>query len=190
MSEPESNGTSIAIRLLAAGYDASQVASDLEVDLDVIQAVIEEYQQQIVDMATSINKTPTTEVVAPPALSHDQKIDAVESKLLEKLDAMVGTEVNTMKVAKLFQVINSAKRRSNGEGITSGPVTVDNRQVVMLNLPEHLTRVPEYQTNPQNEVVAVEGRPLAIASTRQVARLAGLEVEDSNEVDKQVLAGD
>ena len=186
-----SQGTDIAIRLLAAGYTASSVADTLNCEVDVIEAVQEEYSQQIADTALEISRTPAAkESSTTKELSHDANIDKAEALALEKLMRMLPMETNIMRAAKLFQTLNSAKRRDSGEGLQPGThVTVDNRQVVMLNIPEHMCKRPEFTTNAQNEVVAVQGRPLAIAGSDQIKRMAGL-LEETTDESQTVLAGD
>lgn len=168
-------GTEIAIRLLAAGYAVSRVAETLQCDEDTIEAVQDAYAHQIEEAADEIGSTPAAPAAVERPLTHDERIDAAEAHALEKVSNMLPMETNIVRAAKLFQILNSAKRRDSGEGLAPGThVTVDNRQVVYLDVPDHMRRKPDYTTNAQNEVVAVEGRPLAIASSKQVNSLAGI----------------
>jgi ribosomal 50S subunit-recycling heat shock protein len=114
-------------------------------------------------------------------------LDAIEEMVLTKIKATIPLETDLMKLTKVLHVVNSAKRRSKGEGMpAAGNVTINNQQVVSLQLPKHLRKQVEYTTNPQNEVVEINGKCLSIASNKQVERLAGLSTDEEDNSNGQI----
>lgn len=175
-------GEKLAIRLLATGHTVAEAAALLECDTDVIDAVQEAYAQQIIDEREQLPEHVTaTSTEVAETLTHDQKLHRAEATALEKLEVGLSTETNLMKIGRIFQLLNSAKRRDTGEGLENGPVTIDNRKIVVLNLPEKAIKRPDITVNHLNEVVAVEGQELTIASSKFINELAGLSEENTDE---------
>lgn len=128
----------------------------------------------------------------------EDAMDRIESQLLEKIERTLPLETDLMKITRMFQVVNGAKRRSKGEGLNGGNFTIDNRKVVQLNLPAHMMKQVQYTTNEQNQVVEINGRNLSIASTKAIEVMAGItepeELEhvqlESQQSDDTALQGD
>ncbi len=152
--------------MLSKNIPQAEVARILNCTPSAVSQVAATYATKIAEASTL--STTSTEVM-------EDSMDRIENKLLEKIENTLPLETDLMKLTKMFQVVNGAKRRSKGEGhVGAGNVTVDNRKVVQLNLPAHMQRQVEYTTNNQNQVVEINGRNLSIASTKSIEKMAGI----------------
>ena len=101
----------------------------------------------------------------------DDKMDYLESIALEKLELAMAFEMDPLKLLKIFQSLNSAKRRSEGEGKPATSTTIHAETVVQLQMPARMLKEmasPDFQTNSNNEVIEVSGRAMATATNTQV----------------------
>jgi hypothetical protein len=110
----------------------------------------------------------------------DDTVDRLESMALEKLEIIMALEMDIMKVLKVYQTLNAAKRRSKGEGGGSNSITINNTSVVEettvvnLNLPSRMVgaarQAVEFQTNKHNEVIRVGGTDMITATNTDVLK--------------------
>lgn len=111
---------------------------------------------------------------------HGKTLDRLEALVASKLEAVIDLETDSMKIAKIFQTLNSAVRRDSGETGGAGGNTVI-QTVVQLEVPQHLRQPVAVQVNSSNDVVSVAGRDLTPASIGSVKALAGLAEEQTHE---------
>jgi predicted transcriptional regulator len=166
-------GTKIAIEMLGKGLSQVEVSRIIGCTESAISQVATSYAQQIALLSETANAV---------TASLDEQMEHIETLLVEKIRNAIPLETDVMKLARLFQTINGAKRRSQGEG-ASGTTVINNNNnnVVVLDLPQRMQKEVTYTTNPQNEVVEVNGQSLAIASTKQVeGMLAALSPKSSS----------
>lgn len=101
----------------------------------------------------------------------DDKMDYLESLVLDKLETTIAFEVDPMKLMKLFQTLNSAKRRSEGEGQSQASTVIHADKVVQLQMPSRMLKevaAPSFETNTNNEVIKVGTTDMATATNTQV----------------------
>jgi hypothetical protein len=101
----------------------------------------------------------------------DDKMDYLESIALDKLETAIAIEMDSMKLLKLFQTLNSAKRRSEGEGQGNNHTTIHAEKVVQLQMPARMLKQqasPSFETNSNNEVIKVGSTDMATATNTQV----------------------
>lgn len=98
--------------------------------------------------------------------ARDAKADALEDKALEKLDQMLGMVYNPMQVAKIYQVVNTAKRR--GTGADQAASTIINNQVVNLVLPTAVAQ--KFTRDSNNQVIEVAAEEVRMVPERTVTK--------------------
>ena len=127
------------------------------------------------DVAKVLNVTESyiSQVVADPEFSaklstariqnlkeeteHDNKLATTEAKALDKVNTMLDYVTKPTEAARIFQILNAAKRRGVTEAEKALVVNQQNT-VVMLQLPEVIKQ--KFITNQQNEVVQIGDRPM------------------------------
>lgn len=83
--------------------------------------------------------------------SRDRKYDALEDKLIERIEKSLNMIFDPMKLASLLRIINSAERRGS-----SAPAALqESRPAVALVLPTFVLQKFTTQVNLNNQVVAV-----------------------------------
>ena len=85
--------------------------------------------------------------------SRDRKYDALEDKLLEKLERSLSMIFDPMKLVAVLSKINAAHRR----GANAPAQLNDAKPSVTLNMPTFVLQKFTVQTNINNQVVAVHG---------------------------------
>lgn len=104
----------------------------------------------------------------------DDTMDELESVVLDKLRDALVMEVDAMKLTKIFQTINGAKRKSRAEvkGQDSSSVTnnIVVEQMAVLQMPTRmLEKAPvDFETNSNNEVIRVGKTLMSTATNTQV----------------------
>ena len=88
---------------------------------------------------------------------HDDKLSTTEAKALDKVNAMLDYVTKPLEAARIFQVLNAAKRRGATEA-EKATVINNHNTVVMLQLPDVVKQ--KFITNQQNEVVQIGDRPM------------------------------
>ena len=89
--------------------------------------------------------------------THDKNLAAAESKALEKVTAMLDYVTKPLEAVRIFQALNSAKRRGASEAEQNLVINSQNT-VVMLQLPATVKQ--KFITNNNNEVVQIGDRPM------------------------------
>ena len=88
---------------------------------------------------------------------HDDNLSKTEAKALEKVNTMLDYVTKPVEAARIFQILNAAKRRGATEAEKSLVINSTNT-VVMLQLPNVVKQ--KFITNQQNEVVQIGDRPM------------------------------
>lgn len=129
-----------------------------QADVAAVLAVTEGYVSQIVntpEFQTKLSKVKVASLVAETA--HDTKLANTETKALEKVSQMLDYVTKPIEAAKIFQVLNNAKRRGATEAEQQTVINSQNT-VVMLQLPSIIKQ--KFTTNTNNEVVQIGDRPM------------------------------
>lgn len=179
-------GTKIVVELLASGMPTGEVAETVGCTSSAVSQVADAYSEAIAQRALEMKHTANSPVGSEGSISADidSRLDSLEHTILEKIEKTLPLETNLMKLSKVFQTINGAKRRSRNEGLPQGAV-VNNTQVVALTLPEHISRSPKYKTNSQGQIIEVDGTVLETASESFVNKLAGVAEENKDELPQE-----
>lgn len=160
--------TEIVVGLLEKGLSPTEIANIVGCSCSAISQIKEKYKERI-DVALADRDSSIS--------FQDSKLDQLEQQLIERMEQSVGFEMDPMKLTKMFQVVNNAKRRSKGEGRT--PAVVQQNNVVHLNVGHYHKHdtAPKYTVSPRNEVVAVDGRNLTVATSKQIKAIASKHAE-------------
>ena len=158
--------TKIVVELLAAGTAQSEVAEITGNTASAISQVATAYASQIVKRKSDMTMATS---------SHSQKLDNIESLAATKLESLLAVETDTNKVLNIFKALNGAARRDAGESPHNKAGNTTNNVVVPLVLPTHMQEQVKVVTNPNNDVVSVDGRDLSPASIGAVNKLANLD---------------
>lgn len=128
---------------LGNGLTDSQIAEQLGVSASAVTQVIDKYGLRD---AAAENETFAT---------IDALYNKAELQAIKQLNRVIGSVLDPMKLTKVIQTINSAKRRSMVNGDGTGDTNV---QFVQINLPAHVEA--KVVVNAKNQVAEVDGRPL------------------------------
>ena len=144
-----------AISLLGSGLGAEVVASTLGVSASYISQLLSQE-----DIATKVT-TLRYEALQKHNV-RDLGYDALEDKLLEKMDDLLPLMQRPMEVVKALSVVNAAKRRGQ-----SAPESVTQQQtVVQLVLPTQV--VNQFQVDVKNTVIKTGDRELLTINPKQL----------------------
>lgn len=153
------------LSLLSIGVSQAAAARAVGVeDAYVSQLMtLPEFRQEILNLsAANLQKS----------LEHDESIDKVENKALAALEAKLPFTRSALEAARIFQILNSSKRRSiAGEGTPNqGGATI-----VQLTLPKAASAT--LRLNSTNQVIEVEGRAMATLPSKNLPELAKIKSE-------------
>lgn len=84
----------------------------------------------------------------------DEKADTLEDKLLHKLDDLIPFLMRPLEVARVYQIVNAAKRR--GQTVPESITTT--QEVVQLIMPISITN--KFTVNSANQVIQAGQQPL------------------------------
>lgn len=143
------------LELLGAGASQSQVAMAVGVE--------ESYISQL--MAQEEFRKAVQELRAEAAAKHaavDARIDSIEDKAWRRIDNLVELETNLMKLLKVAQAANAAKRRTQGVGMAQ-PATA---LTVNIALPQ--AAVVEFTMSTDRQVVDIGGRAMTTMPSKLV----------------------
>lgn len=150
-----------AIALLTAGIPTGKVAEALGVSSARISQLMEEQSFK--------------EALAESKFAHlnrhneaDAKLDTLEAKVVEKLEAVVELVHNPMQLTRVFSALNAAKRR----GSSSLADLPDAGAIVQLSMPTKI--VNNFQVNINNQVVKVGSEDLITMQPRALNSLLEL----------------
>jgi hypothetical protein len=141
-------------QLLASGIAAGAVAEAVGCDPSYISQLTArpEFSERIAHHKAN-------RVLANAA--KDSKIEDLEQLALNKLERLLPMESNATRVAKIFQVLNSARKSNDTPtGQTTGTT-------VTLNLPEAAT--VHFKLTQDNQVIEIEGRSMVPMPSHKVA---------------------
>lgn len=174
-------GTRIVIELLAKGTTKSEIAELVGCSHSAVCQVEEAYCEAIGQRASEMRAAEAAPTSSEEmAESLDSRLDRMEHTLLDKIESAVPLETNLMKLSKVFQTVNGAKRRSKGEGLAAGAV-VNNVNVVSLRLPEHINREHKFVRDSHGQIVEVDGQAFNTASEQLVNKMAGIDSAEESE---------
>lgn len=149
-----------ALNYLKAGANQEETAKALGVE----PSTISYYLTSDPDFATEVQ---TADLIRRQKHNKtDELADEIEHDLLERLQTAAAGLYRPMELAKVYSVINAAKRR--GTSAPSG-ITNNNQQVISINLPQ--TMLNRIRMNSQSQVVSTGGQDLI---TIQSGNMKGL----------------
>ena len=148
-----------ALKLLGSGISAEHTALTLGVTASAIAQMVskEDFAIKLAELKyESLQKNNV----------RDGELDSMEDSLIKQLKSVMPMVMRPMELIRLFQIVNSAKRRgaSNPEQITQ------KQQVVRLTLPIQI--INKFQVNGQNQVIQVDDQNLVTVQSGQMSHLA------------------
>lgn len=156
-----------ALSLLGKGVTPAQTAAALGITESAISQLLS--KSEFADAVAELRYKNLLEHSA-----RDEKADALEDKLLKKLSDLVPFLMRPMEVARIYQIINSAKRRgqSTPEAITSA------QEVVPLIMPVVITN--QFTVNSNNQVIQAGQQPLITVQSGNMQALLTKHKETQN----------
>jgi hypothetical protein len=152
-----------ALTLLGQGIGPEMVASALGVSVSLISQLLSRE-----DFATKVTE------LRYAALVHnndrDANYDALEDKLLKKMEDCLPMMFDPLKILRAIQVINGAKRR----GSTAPDSMIQKQTIVQLNLPVQIINQfanPQLTLNSNNQVVNAGGQDLITVQSSKLPEL-------------------
>lgn len=165
------------IRLLAAGLPAIRVAESLGIEASKISQMMSEEQfkaRLAEEKFTLLNRHNEA----------DKKLDELEDVVRDQLAMTVPMIFDPMKLARVFQVVNAAKRR--GAQLTSDIPA--GATVVNLNMPQRI--VNNFVVNSHNQVIQAGGEDLVTIQPSRMQEMLQERDDDKNRIaDKASSAG-
>lgn len=154
-----------ALELLGSGLSQSAVASHLGLSEARISQLMaeEDFRNAVVQKRFER---------AQQFQEDDVKLDNMERKVVDRLNKAIALCHKPMELARIFETLNRAKRRTDPAASQNQAPT---QVIVQLNLPTAL--VQQFRKNGQSQIVEVDGMPLVTAQSTQLAtmKLAPLE---------------
>lgn len=147
-----------ALKLLGDGFAAEQVASAIGVSPSRISQLLndESFSQQVAELRYKTLAAHT---------ERDSAYDSLEDQLLQKLKGSLSMLFDPMKIAKLLQIINAAKRRGSTEQSQISAA----QTVVQLNMPTQIYQ--QFVTNINNQVIKAGAQELITVQSGKMAEL-------------------
>lgn len=146
------------IEMLSSGIGAAAVASALGLTDSAISQILSE---EGIAEAVSEKRAARFHQFS----SHDAAIHSAEEKALEKLGRAIDFAVRPGELARIFQILNSAKRVTTDQGLPQqAPSTT-----VTIHIPE-AARV-EFTVTQEKQVVEIQGRSMAPLPASNVTQL-------------------
>ena len=145
--------------LLASGLPASMVASSLSISESYISQLLSnsEFRDRVSSARLSKSKN---------FIARDEKLELTEAKALERLSLLLPMITKPAEAAKIYQVLNNAKRTVTALPTSNSPST----QTVVLNLPKTAS-VSFTLSHATNQVMEVDGRSMAPLPASKVKEL-------------------
>lgn len=149
--------TERAKKLLGMGLSGETVAATLGCDASYISQLMssDQFREEVIQLRME---------TLTAATERDQAIDLIEDALLTKIANSVDYIVKPRDMIAAFNVINGAKRRGAGLGQSS----MQNNVVVNLTLPQVVQQ--KFVTNPQGEVIEVDGKTTITMPSAQLLK--------------------
>lgn len=159
-----------AIALLASGINATRAAEALGVSVSRISQLMEEtnFKEQLAEAKFAhLNRHNEA----------DKKLDDLEATLVNKLaDSVQLIAFDPMKLARVFQVVNSAKRR----GTAALGDLPEHASIVNLNMPTKILN-NTFVTNINNQVIQAGGEDLVTLQPHRMEELVNEYLATENE---------
>lgn len=142
---------------LAGGFTVTQIADSLGVTPSAVtqHAQAAGLYEKVAELMGRRQKQ---------AASIDERLANIEERAAKALEASITMIADPMKLVRILQVVNAAKRRSIPE-----QQQVASSAPVVLNLPSHITA--NFHFNAQNEAVAIGERPLVTLPATEAAKM-------------------
>lgn len=164
IATPVFNQTQVkALALLASGVIPEQCATALGITPSAISQMMsnEEFASELATRKFEALRKHNV---------HDDKLDELEAQIVRQLETQLSLVLEPMKLARLFAIVNAAKRRGS-----SAPEQITQKQTVLkLNMP--VTLIQKFTINSNNQVVSTGEQDLV---TIQSSRMKTL-LEQSN----------
>jgi transcriptional regulator with XRE-family HTH domain len=161
-----SKNESYIISCLEKGFSESQIAAALGVTQSAVSQLIEAK-----NLKSQLQQHETFDKI-------DTNLNKIELKLSDTLLKMLnqpGTMLNPMQVGSLLKTVNSARRRSTGEGRE----LPGSAKLVAIKLPEHVKA--RIVVSAENQLLEIDGQSLATLPSSELRGL--LKNEDATELD-------
>lgn len=160
MTQAFTAAESKALDLLGRNFPPEVVANTVGLSASRISQLLsqEEFAKEVVERKYRALAAQT---------SRDTKADELEDLLLEKLKNSLSMVFDPMKIARLYQVVNAAKRR----GIDSSEQMsgMNKSTVVQLNIPTQVFQ--QFTTNIHNQVIQAGSQQLLTIQSSKLASL-------------------
>lgn len=158
MSNNQSPHQEKALALLASGCTAAQTAGALGITESAVSQMISDE-----DFAASLASQKFETLHKHNA--RDAELDSLEDNIIAMIKKGLGTVWDPMKLARLLQVVNAAKRR----GQSSPDAVIQKQTVIPLTMPTQI--IQHFTTNLNNQVVQVGSTPLVTIQSGQMENL-------------------
>lgn len=145
------------LELLGAGLGPAVVASTLGITESRISQLLAQEAFATKVIAARLARVKGT-------VDRDNKWDKIEDALLEKLENIIVFIADPMKIIRMLQVVNAAKRR--GAGAMEGQGAASAGTIVQITGPARV--LMQFITNGNNEVIDVNGRSLVPMQSKAV----------------------
>lgn len=153
---------------LIAGFSNTQIAEACGVTPAAISQHLAAHPEITKIVSERISKQ------AQRAISIDEKLNSIEEKALQMLERQMALIADPLKLLRIAQVANAAKRRGSvvpQDAPVGSPVT--------LVLPQHVTA--NFTFNGNNEAIAIGDRPLVTLPATQMPKLVAQAKEAKDE---------
>ena len=127
-----------------------------------------DFVQQLRERKSTLGNVAVDNLVSAKNNTHDSKLDLLEDRAMNKLAQLLPMVTKPMEAMKLFQVLNSAKRKNDLQ-VVNGNITNTTNNVVVLNLPATVKN--KLLVNKNNEVVQVGDRPLVTMDSQLLLKV-------------------
>lgn len=161
ISFPEDPVREKLVSLLASGVGQRQAAMAVGVSDSYVSQLLEDSAFSSALAARSAEKL-------QGAIQHDDHVESIEAKALKAVETKLPFVRNAMEAARIFQILNSAKKRAIADG-GQRPEALGAQQVSII-----LPRAAQVhiQLNSNNQVTEVSGRSMATLPSRALPDLA------------------
>ena len=148
-----------ALTLLSSGISASQVASALGVTNSALSQLLHEpvFAEELATARFSTLRKNN---------ARDEDIDALEDSIIAGLKKTIPLVMRPMELARIFQIINSAKRR----GVTAPQTISESAPVVKLSMPNVI--VNKFTLNVHNQVISTGAQDLLTIQSGHMSKLS------------------
>lgn len=158
-----------ALELLGSGVPQESVASALGVTPSYISQLLADE-----DFATEVSKRRYTSLTQHT--ERDSKYDALEDKLLGKLEKALPLMFKPLDITRALTAINGAKRR----GLDSTEAAVPAQNIVQITMPTQI--IKNFTTNQVNQVIVAGEQDLTTIQSGELLKRAesAKGIEESN----------